>query len=106
MNNTRRKQLSVAIDNLNGIEEDVTHLLVPNWLEQVDVIVSTALEEERAYFDNMPESFQNGEKGSKAENAIDALEEAQQGITELVEGKVKLEDAISDIVSLIETACE
>lgn len=40
-----------------------------------DILENAALEERDSY-DNMPESFQNGERGERADMAANALEEA------------------------------
>ena len=48
--------------------------------------VASIYEEEQEYYDNMPESFQNGDKGSTVQEALDALEAAQNVITEAIEG--------------------
>ena len=37
---------------------------------------------EQEYYDNMPESFQAGEKGQKSEAAVDAIDSAIQSIEE------------------------
>lgn len=47
--------------------------------------VQQILEDEQQYFDDMPENFQNGDKGEKAQSAIDALEAAASNIEELME---------------------
>lgn len=41
--------------------------------------------DEQEYVDNMPESFQNGAKGERAQAAADALEEAVQALEEAKE---------------------
>jgi hypothetical protein len=38
--------------------------------------LETVKDEEQDYYDNMPESFQNGEKGERAQQAVDALDNA------------------------------
>ncbi len=38
--------------------------------------METLRDEEQDYYDNMPESFQSGEKGDRAQEVIDALDEA------------------------------
>jgi predicted RNase H-like nuclease (RuvC/YqgF family) len=57
MNNTQRKEI-----------EKVTALL-----EQLQETIERLKDEEEHYYDNMPESFQSGDKGTKAEEAIDNL---------------------------------
>ena len=54
MNNARRKEINTLIAELEDLKSR---------LESV-------LEEEQEYLDNMPESFQGGEKGEKAQSAI------------------------------------
>lgn len=69
MNNARRKEINILIAELEDLKSR---------LESV-------LEEEQDYLDNMPESFQGGEKGEKAQSAIEALEYAVQGIEDACE---------------------
>lgn len=69
MNNKRReliKQIAIELDALR---------------ERVENIKS----EEQDYFDNMPESLQNGEKGETAQAAIDALDTAYDGFDTIVD---------------------
>ena len=77
MNNERRARIAAAQvllrDAFNALEE----------LQQ----------EEQDYFDNMPESLQNGQKGDDAQTAIDALEtaaseaeSAADGLDEVING--------------------
>lgn len=39
--------------------------------------LETLRDEEQDYYDNMPENFQAGEKGSAAEDAVNAIESAK-----------------------------
>lgn len=59
MNNERRKLLIEARD----------------LLERVQSLVEEAAEGERDYYDNMPESIQSGERGERASEVADQLEE-------------------------------
>lgn len=45
-------------------------------------ILETALADEQEFFDNMPEAFQAGERGEKAEAAASALDTAVSAIEE------------------------
>lgn len=74
MNNARRKRIQEIIAQMDGISAAIEEIK----------------DEEQAYFDNMPESFQNGDKGSKSQEAIDALEEID----------------IDNIISSLETAAQ
>lgn len=69
MNKQRRKELERIKEELQTLLSDL----------------EIAKDEEQEYYDNMPESFQNGERGEKAESAISALECAYDNITECIE---------------------
>lgn len=58
MNNARRKSLTAAVELLN----------------EALSIIEECRDEEQEYYDNMPESFQNGEWGETASSAIDMME--------------------------------
>lgn len=83
MNKSRRKELGRAIDLLSEIKDK---------LEEAKSIVEQAATEERDYYDNMPESMQQGDKGSDADQAASNLEEVQNSLEEL-----DLDDLISKI---------
>jgi len=46
-------------------------------------LIEDVRDEEQDYFDSMPESLQGGDKGTKAEEAIDGLTEAADALDEL-----------------------
>jgi uncharacterized coiled-coil DUF342 family protein len=48
---------------------------------------------EQEYYDNMPESFQNGDKGNKAQEALNNLENAANNVGEAIS---ELEAAMED----------
>lgn len=58
MNNNRRARIQALINKLEDIKEDIDFIK----------------DEEQEYYDNMPESIQAGERGDKAQEAIDNLE--------------------------------
>lgn len=73
MNAKRRSELNRALGMLRSAHD----------------IVETARDEEQYSYDNLPEQFQEGERGeameeaiSNLEEAIDAIESAEQSITE------------------------
>lgn len=66
MNNDRRKQIEQVRNDLDGLKADVESLR----------------DEEQDYYDNMPESFQGGEKGDAASDAIANLEAAYDALDE------------------------
>jgi ribosome recycling factor len=69
MNNERRKMIAAT----------------GRMLEEAKADLETARDEEQDYYDNMPESFQGGDKGDTAQNSIDALEEAINAMDEVID---------------------
>ena len=60
MNNTRRKNLRGLIEKTEGIKQGIEELRT----------------EEEEYYNNMPSSVQDGEKGDRAQTVIEYLDEA------------------------------
>jgi uncharacterized coiled-coil DUF342 family protein len=73
MNNSRRKQIAEALDQWATIQVA---------LDNLRSTVEEILDEEQDYYDNMPESFQNGEKGERASEAIENLDNAVSELDE------------------------
>lgn len=69
MNKERRKQIEQIIE---GLDVNIT-------------CVDELAAEEQDYFENMPESFQSGEKGDAAQAAADALSSAKDSIQEAID---------------------
>lgn len=68
MNKQRRKEIARIRELIQAAHDDL----------------ETVMEEEREYFDNMPESIQDGVKGQAAQENVDALEEAVDGLDEVL----------------------
>jgi len=68
MNSNRRKALQIIIDKVEELKSEL----------------ETLMDEEQEYFDNMPESFQYGEKGEKSETAIGEMESAVSSFDDIV----------------------
>lgn len=69
MNEDRRKKLARA----QSLAEDAKNLV-----EEVKA-------EEEESFENLPESMQSGEKGEKAQAAIEAMSEAEDNLTSAID---------------------
>jgi hypothetical protein len=95
MNKERRSALSEGLMNLeNSIELfDVLKERVSRELS----VIEDSLNDEQDYFDNMPESIQNSEKGEMAQEAIDKLQEAVDLVNEFLETEVNYQE-IDDLV--------
>lgn len=88
MNADRRKEITAAIELADTIRD-----LLDEFRSKIEDI----RDGEQEYLDNMPESFQNGEKGEKAQAAIDAATEAFDLIEEI---------DLEAITDLLNTAAE
>ena len=69
MNNTRRKALRELIDRIEGAKMEIEDIR----------------SEEEEYYNNMPEAFQDGEKGDRAQTVIEYLDEAMTAADNVVE---------------------
>ncbi|WP_302257407.1 hypothetical protein [uncultured Alistipes sp.] len=69
MNNTRRKSLRRLIEKTEGLKLDIEELRT----------------EEEEYYNNMPEAFQDGEKGDRAQTVIEYLDEAMTAAGDVIE---------------------
>ena len=87
MNDQRRKAIEDVRTRLQEIRGEAESLA-----EQIDEIE----EEERGYFDNMPESFQEGEKGEKAQAAIDNLQSARSSIDDVTTALDEADNSLGD----------
>ena len=74
MNKQRRKALDAIMGKIDEAKAELENLR----------------DEEQEYFDNMPQSFQQGDKGQKAESAISYMEDA---ISELESAYSNIENA-------------
>lgn len=68
MNKVRRKRLAEAIDLIN----------------QAKGILEEVKDEEQEAYDNLPESFQYGERGEQMQEYIDSMDEAYENLDEML----------------------
>lgn len=73
MNKARKKRLKDALD----------------LLQQANEIIATVADEEDAAFDNMPEAFQESERGQYMEDCIGWMDDAMSSIDD---AKMQLEE--------------
>ena len=69
MNKERRKQIQSVIDNIEIIKDKLQNVL----------------NDEEAYFDNMPENLQGSTRGIESEEAMDNMNEAIELIDEVID---------------------
>lgn len=74
MNNARRKEIDAIRTQLEAAQ---------SVLNEIAAALEGIRDDEQCYLDDMPESIQSGDKGDRAQAAIDALDEATGAIEEL-----------------------
>ena len=99
MNNQRRRELKEQVEKLEEIKSELNSLV--EQLEEVKNDIESIKDEEEAAYDNLPESFQEGEKGTLMQDAMDLMDDAIDGVDtiigELNEGEECFQDAIDRI---------
>jgi erythromycin esterase-like protein len=105
MNKARRKILNTVARRLVEMEEQLEEItaLVDDFYTLKDEIEGVMEEEQEAY-GNLSESAQNGERGQAMEEAIRNMEQAQDGLTNLISALEGLE--LASIVEALEAAAE
>lgn len=89
MNNERRKRLDEIKERISSIMNELTG--------DIEDQLQSIRDEEQEYYDNMPESIQNGERGERTQQVIDSLDEAISDLESL---------DVESITSNIEAAAE
>ena len=90
MNKKRRTELSEGLMNLENSIEEFDGL--KERMAQELSLIEDALDDEQEYFDNMPSSFQDGEKGEAAQEAIDSLQEAIDLVSEFLGTEINYQE--------------
>lgn len=112
MNNARRNEIKDTQKKLVAISKS-TYKLIEDFrdritelnseAESIESEISDFRDQEQEYFDNMPESLQNGERGIKAEEAVNALDSAQEIAHELTYKLEALNDALKEVEAEVQT---
>lgn len=80
------------------IEENKTRLeKLWDELDEIKGNIETAKDEEREYYDNMPEGLQAGDKGTTADEHATALETASSALDEAA---TQIADALSELENI------
>jgi hypothetical protein len=89
MNKDRRAAIDEAITTAGVLlesaqsDEDWDRSAAQEGVSALKETIEGIRDEEQEYFDNMPEGFQNGDRGSTAQEAIDNLEAAASDLDEI-----------------------
>jgi len=90
MNNNRRKSITDLKSRIETLKSQI---------EEIKDELESIQDEEQEAYENMPESFQDGEKGEKAQACIDAISDAFYNIE-------TVNDELADAIESLETAVE
>jgi hypothetical protein len=88
MNKERRAKIREVIDILSQFDSAQ--------IEDAISAADAAREEEQDYYDAMPESFQSGEKGELAQQAISYLEAAVSALENVRDSLEEADTALND----------
>lgn len=101
MNNDRRKAIEELYKRVELIKIAVENL--PD-ADEPKELAEAMRDEEQEYIDNMPEAFQNGEKGERASEARDQLDTATDKLNEVAEGITQLSDTLQEVLEALDSA--
>jgi prefoldin subunit 5 len=92
MNADRRKKIAALMTDLDELRASIEDGSVTGAIQEV-------LDDEQNAYDNMPEGMRDGERGEKAQAAIDALQSAIDAIGQAM-------DDLHEAYGSLETATE
>lgn len=87
MNKKRRAEIAAVVADLAGFPS----------IEGARDRLEDLQREEQEFYDNMPESFQNGDKGEKAQSAADKLQECVDKAQEIIDAFNELDTLLGEI---------
>lgn len=111
MNASRRKEIAKVIEQLTTLDNKMQEILQQvevqyQSLDQLQLDAAQIADDEREYFENMPESIQNGDKGGEADEAANTLQEAADAIEDLKTSIENLKTGFSDFENEIDAVKE
>ena len=103
MNQQKRKELKEQLDKLEKVKIEVD--LIVKQLKEIESKIEIFMNEEENAYDNLPNSLQQGEKGSYMLKTIDQMNDVIDGInfvrSELSSRDDNFQDAITDLTKLL-----
>lgn len=103
MNKERRKALTVLQNRIYAVLNGLDFIELIEKVEAIKSDLESLRDEEQEYYDNMPTSLQDGEKGQDASFSVDCMETGLGQLEEFIEALTeltsdgKLEEAVSSI---------
>lgn len=102
MNQQRRKELKEQLDKLKKVKIEVD--LIVKQLKEIESKIETLMNEEENAYDNLPNSLQQGEKGSYMLKTIDQMNDAIDSIDFIGSELSSTDDNFSDAIDRINEA--
>nr|CAB4128200.1 hypothetical protein UFOVP114_16 [uncultured Caudovirales phage] len=103
MNAERRQDIKRAADLLRRALSVLPQSFLDD-VEEAKYILEGAADEEQAYFDDMPENLQGGERGTRAEEVADGLRSKVDELQELLDAMDagSMDEMVTDIEAFAE----
>lgn len=95
MNKQRRDQLSTASKALAVLCAKLNELM-PEY-ETIKSDIEMVRNDEQDAYDNLPEAFQNGERGERMQEVIEELDTALEEIGEIIEMQEKFQSVVDHV---------
>jgi len=101
MNKARRKAIDELYNRLATLQTELENLSNADDMKDT---AETIRDEEQEYFDNMPDSLQQGEKGQQASEAADNLTTAFDKLSEVADAITTLRDDVNEALEALDNA--
>ncbi len=93
MNNERRKRIYDIRNQIELLSATTTTLRAQ--MEAIQEAIESVRDDEQEAYDNLPESLQEGDKGSAMQAAIEQLDDGHQALSDIMEAFERF-DEVSD----------
>ena len=104
MNQQRRKAIEELVKRVTALQDELSLVAQVSRLEDAKTDAQDIQGEEQEYLDNMPESFQGGEKGEAAQAVVDYLEEAGDALQEIFDAIETITDKAQEALDALSNA--
>lgn len=104
MNKNRRKQITDLTAEIRKAANEFGESMskARGSFEDLKNQIESIKDEEQEYKDSMPENMQSGEKGDRADTAINAMEEAMSALDEIEEAFTVLDEKPEEVAATLE----
>lgn len=104
MNDKQRKAIDDLRARVDKVRQQFTNDGIIDELNEISTKVEELRDEEQEKLDNMPESFQNGEKGKALEDVVEKLTTAMECLNEVLGSVTDGDDTLGSAWDALEEA--